>query len=522
MDHALMPSPVKELLQTEIEQEQQIEFISDFFQKGVSFDAILEIVHEQTIQGLYDRLTQMKEIGRELMPIKKSLLESQSWIKLVFDVYHQRFPDRPLSSGSLEEYQNTERELNGLRMRIDALIPQARALRQKQFPSDFLIHATQAFNQIKSSLNESLKQEKTISAAARKQLELLLESKEKMLIATARFANEHVFEWDEIVLHEGRGIYIQAPSLFPLIYSIKGALYVVMEVLTNFLGKGSSKICSRTVNLQTGELLALIKPRRLFKEAENEEESKKLVEVCFWHTLRETDILLLLQGQPGILQVKEKLTFLKENNFDLFVFEELYSDKTLSSHLTQVISENHQFTLKQKMGYAHDLLKGLSAIHEKQIIHHDIKPDNIFFSLRKSEKETAVIADFSLACFNFETLFKDAARVVPTWTAPEYADVLLRVDPKPEEFHQAATSKMDVWALGLVLYCLFHHVFPAWDQLSSREEVLNAIIKLQPGWFNQTPPIQPVLEKMLEPDPSQRCTAQEALTLFEHIMDQNY
>ncbi|ODV88922.1 hypothetical protein CANCADRAFT_13094, partial [Tortispora caseinolytica NRRL Y-17796] len=96
-----------------------------------------------------------------------------------------------------------------------------------------------------------------------------------------------------------------------------------------------------------------------------------------------------------------------------------------------------------------DVVQGLEYLHFQGIIHRDIKPANLLVAHDGSIK----ISDFgvSYSAFNSE-LAKTAG--TPAFFAPEicYND--------PNQPPPPITYKIDIWALGVTLYCFFYGRVP--------------------------------------------------------------
>eukprot|EP00005_Dracoamoeba_jomungandri_P001560 CAMPEP_0174262226 /NCGR_PEP_ID=MMETSP0439-20130205/12851_1 /TAXON_ID=0 /ORGANISM="Stereomyxa ramosa, Strain Chinc5" /LENGTH=556 /DNA_ID=CAMNT_0015346901 /DNA_START=15 /DNA_END=1685 /DNA_ORIENTATION=- len=94
--------------------------------------------------------------------------------------------------------------------------------------------------------------------------------------------------------------------------------------------------------------------------------------------------------------------------------------------------------------YCLDMIKGLDFLHKKNIIHRDLKSDNIFVTLNeRKEINTLAIGDFDTA----KAVVKTMARTIigtPGYMAPE----VLRI----EEGGGAYTYKADVYSFGIIVY----------------------------------------------------------------------
>ena len=109
--------------------------------------------------------------------------------------------------------------------------------------------------------------------------------------------------------------------------------------------------------------------------------------------------------------------------------------------LEKCIKKNHQFKENQIREIFYQILKGISLLHSHEIMHRDIKPDNILFSF-ENDFSTVKIADFSLAeKLNQSKKFKLICGT-PGFMAPEIFNL------------EGYDEKVDIYSLGLVLFAL--------------------------------------------------------------------
>lgn len=83
------------------------------------------------------------------------------------------------------------------------------------------------------------------------------------------------------------------------------------------------------------------------------------------------------------------------------------------------------------------ILSGLNYIHSRNIIHHDIKPSNIFLELEKDGKLVVQLGDFGLAC-PLQNGHRGMALGTPLYAAPE-------------QLNGVCNPKSDIFSLGIVL-----------------------------------------------------------------------
>ncbi|MDE0502903.1 MAG: serine/threonine-protein kinase, partial [Candidatus Poribacteria bacterium] len=95
-----------------------------------------------------------------------------------------------------------------------------------------------------------------------------------------------------------------------------------------------------------------------------------------------------------------------------------------------------------------DICRGLTAVHAQNIIHRDIKPQNILLT----SDDTAKLTDFGVACI-LEATNDIAATVTGT-----------RKYMAPEQYDGEYDYRVDLYSLGLVLFEMVTGRFPFWGR----------------------------------------------------------
>lgn len=136
------------------------------------------------------------------------------------------------------------------------------------------------------------------------------------------------------------------------------------------------------------------------------------------------------------------------------------------------------------------IASALDFAHRKQIIHRDIKPDNIMFR----EDGATVITDFGIAKqLGADLNLTQDNQVIGT---PNYMS--------PEQIKgQALDHRVDIYALGILFYrCLVGKVpFDCPDYATTIYKHLNEAVPSLPQGLRS---LQPILNRMLEKAPEQR------------------
>src|SRR5271155_148637 len=106
--------------------------------------------------------------------------------------------------------------------------------------------------------------------------------------------------------------------------------------------------------------------------------------------------------------------------------------------LKDLIRREGPLEIPQAIAYAIEIARSLGAAHEHQIVHRDVKPQNILISVEGGAK----ITDFGIARSLTEEGLTMAGRVLGTtdYVSPEQA------------LGQPVTGQSDLYSLGVVLY----------------------------------------------------------------------
>ena len=137
-----------------------------------------------------------------------------------------------------------------------------------------------------------------------------------------------------------------------------------------------------------------------------------------------------------------------------------------NGNLYEQLRDNESLPWTIKYNIATDIAYGLTYLHDRSIIHRDLKSMNVLLD----DNLNAKISDFGLAQVKTQsqliaTMGRCVGRIL--WMAPEL-------------FGRKAknTEKSDVYALGMVLYELLTHKLPFQDDLVGKKA--EAVI---PGWL---------------------------------------
>jgi len=160
------------------------------------------------------------------------------------------------------------------------------------------------------------------------------------------------------------------------------------------------------------------------------------------------------------------------------------------------------------------ILNGVAYLHSQGVAHRDLKPENLFFDAKGHLK----IGDYGAS-----TVYR-----LPWEATVHMSTGLCGSEPyiAPEQFlgKPYDARLVDIWACGIVYYCLHFQELPwraaqpANDQLYQAYATacanMNPTISSCPPTINNLSPraCRPVIRKMLEPDPRHRWTIEDVIS----------
>ena len=168
-----------------------------------------------------------------------------------------------------------------------------------------------------------------------------------------------------------------------------------------------------------------------------------------------------------------------------------------------------------------DVVNGLEYLHQfKHIIHRDLKPSNLLISRDRTIK----ISDFgvSLILENNANDDRELSKTMgtPAFFAPElcqFVNKRLLMLSERDLAHSKIDARIDLWSLGVVLYCLFYHQLPfdGHNEYSLFKNIVNDPLRFprtsesahaRPLDATEAALLQDLVQKLLLKDPAQRPT----------------
>ncbi|KAF1664250.1 Serine/threonine-protein kinase Nek11, partial [Aptenodytes patagonicus] len=203
--------------------------------------------------------------------------------------------------------------------------------------------------------------------------------------------------------------------------------------------------------------------------------------------------LLSKLDHPAI--VKFYASFVERDSF--CIITEYCEGGDLDFKIQEYKESGKIFTQRQIIDWFIQLLLGVNYMHERRILHRDLKAKNIFL-----KNNLLKIGDFGVS-----RLLMGSCDLATTFTGTPYY-------MSPEALkHQGYNTKSDIWSLGCILYemCCMNHAFAGHNFLS-------VVLKIVEGDTPSLPDRYPsklnaVLCSMLNKNPSLRPTAAEILKI---------
>ncbi|XP_011754221.2 serine/threonine-protein kinase Nek11 isoform X5 [Macaca nemestrina] len=247
------------------------------------------------------------------------------------------------------------------------------------------------------------------------------------------------------------------------------------------------------------------------KKAKRGEELKVLKEISVGELNPNETVQANLEAQllskldhPAI--VKFHASFVEQDNF--CIITEYCEGRDLDYKIQEYKEAGKIFPDNQIIEWFIQLLLGVDYMHERRILHRDLKSKNIFL-----KNNLLKIGDFGVS-----RLLMGSCDLATTLTGtPHYMS--------PEALkHQGYDTKSDIWSLACILYemCCMNHAFAG-------SNFLSIVLKIVEGDTPSLPERYPkelnaIMESMLNKNPSLRPSAIEILKIpyideqLQHLM----
>lgn len=157
--------------------------------------------------------------------------------------------------------------------------------------------------------------------------------------------------------------------------------------------------------------------------------------------VNELELMQALKGLDSVVKLVD--AFLYDDNNELWIVMELIEGGALTSAVESAV-----FTEAQIARVCHDVMQGLAELHKRNIIHRDIKSDNVLIGTDGRVKLT----DFGFAAVTEGSGKRSTMVGTPYWMAPEVVT------------KQPYTTAIDIWSLGIMTMEMIDGEPPYMDQ----------------------------------------------------------
>lgn len=221
-------------------------------------------------------------------------------------------------------------------------------------------------------------------------------------------------------------------------------------VILEKLGQGGTAQVFRARDLDSGEVVALKYLVIGSNQSAAEQQNRR--------TRFENEARTMMHlDHPFIMSVYEHFVFEDKH----FIVAEYLEGQSLSVYL-----ETHQPPVREILIYLAQIAQALDYAHTKNIVHRDIKPDNVMVMPGKGAK----LLDFGIAKFEFNSLVTTDGTILGT---------VAYMSPEQLESSRNTTHQSDIYSFGVLMYHVFAGRLPF-----SAETPGAAVVEI----FSKTPP----------------------------------
>ena len=235
---------------------------------------------------------------------------------------------------------------------------------------------------------------------------------------------------------------------------IVGGRYEILEPL----GAGGQAVLVKALDQDTGDevvLKQLSTPKDNPGYAEAVARFKRAANICI--------------GYPGVI---DPIAYFEEDGEHIIVMP-FVQGVTLTQHMMQ---NGGSLSCDEVCRIVREVAKALAKIHEKHVVHRDLKPDNIMIT----DDGDVVIVDFGICKNSNEQTITSGNGVVGT---------LLYMSPQQLDNAASVDHRADLYALGVILYLMLTGQDPMTGNTAG--EIATKILKHTPCPPNQIDPSIP-------------------------------
>ncbi|CAF0796257.1 unnamed protein product [Didymodactylos carnosus] len=156
------------------------------------------------------------------------------------------------------------------------------------------------------------------------------------------------------------------------------------------------------------------------------------------------------------------------------------------------------------------IASALEFMHDKGLIHRDVKPENVMIFDADFHKVKLIDFGMTRKCGSYVRRLVGSIPYSPPEVCEATTNDIL------------VTSAMDIWAFGVLLFCTLTGNFP-WEHAQITDIYYNEFLmwqkhqrrKLPSQWFRFTPRLMRLFNKMLDPVSESRCEISEICKYYD-------
>ena len=197
---------------------------------------------------------------------------------------------------------------------------------------------------------------------------------------------------------------------------------------------------------------------------------------------------------PNIIKLFE--TF--EDHRNIYLVMELCTGGELFDRIIELghLTEHQAAIIMQQ------ILRAVYYMHQNKIAHRDLKPENFLFTTKEAlEKSPLKIIDFGLSC-----RFEPGQQMSTKAGTPYYV--------APQVLAGKYDHSCDVWSAGVIMYIILCGYPPFYGDTDAEvlRKVREGVFTFNPSdWRNISDDAKDLIRKMLQFNPNDRFTAEQAL-----------
>lgn len=222
------------------------------------------------------------------------------------------------------------------------------------------------------------------------------------------------------------------------------------------------------------------------------------------------DEIELLRSLPKNSHIVEYIGY-QQTPQKIQIIMSLY-DGSLYEYIKRLKRKKRTFTINQIAVVCQQLLKGISVLHNRKLIHRDLKSANVLYDgdVKIFKSLYFVIADLGESKIIRQNDKAKTMKGTPAWIAPEVYDKGVS--------HYSFSA--DIWSFGMIIYEMMTLKFPFYgEKFASNAIIAGGKPILTKNQIYAYAPILPLWEYCTTRDPSKRITPSRALRMLSVILE---